>query len=83
MTGAAAEAAEELHQAVSTEGSGGSRRGRGREEEQRKQKGRKAVAAGGFSSRGTQSGASPFPNSPFLRLSFDSCSLAVGVESGL
>lgn len=64
-------------QSVSREGSGVSREGRGREEGQKKKK------EGGFSGQDAPSRASPFPNSPFLLLSFDHCSLVAGLESGL
>lgn len=54
-----------------------SREGQGREEGQKKKK------EGGFSGQDAPSRASPFPNSPFLLLSFDHCSLVAGLESGL
>lgn len=74
----AAETSEDAStQSVSREGSGVSREGQGREEGQKKKK------EGGSSGQDAPSHASPFPNSPFLLLSFDHCSLVVGLESGL
>lgn len=74
----AAETSEDTStQSVSRDESGVSQEGRGREEGQKKNK------EGGFSRQDAPSRASPFPNSPFLLLSFDHCSLVVGLESGL
>lgn len=74
----AAETSEDTStQSVSREGSRVSREGRGREGGQKKKK------EGVFSGQDAPSRASPFPNSPFLLLSFDHCSLVAGLESGL
>lgn len=74
----AAETSEDTStQSVSRKGSRVSQEGPGREEGQKKKK--EGVSSG----QDAPSHASPFPNSPFLLLSFDHCSLVAGLESGL